>query len=407
MFARLSRHTIILIISNVGGAVTGFTLSLLIGRVLGETGLGRYAVVMAWITPLVLLVNFGLSTLTIREVAQNDAAAAYVHKMALIRLCFGGSLMLVLIVCAPLLSRDPFVVAGLRLSAPLVLVQPFFNIFTTIFRARGVMYPIPWLNIGMLFVQVIMTAVVFMAGAGIIAALIVNLVTSAGQLIAAWLIYRWRFSAPGPDVQLATWALLRRAFPFAIAGVMAALQIRLSVVLLEQMAGTAEAGYFSAANRFVEAGRMLPNAFFGALLPALATLAANPDVLERTFRRAMLALGAFGIVAAVVAIPLSAAVISFTYGAGFSPSVPALQVLMLSLIFSLLRGGRTLYWYAVGREQMVNVANVIGIVIQIILSGWLIPQWGATGAALTVLGVEIIVLALLWVGWTPRLSFVR
>ncbi|MFN8447320.1 MAG: oligosaccharide flippase family protein [Anaerolineae bacterium] len=165
----------------------------------------------------------------------------------------------------------------------------------------------------------------------------VNTVTSAGQLVAAWVVYRRKFiSLTSPPSRAAhplsppAWGegdgvrgessllpLLRRAFPFALAAVFAALQIRLSVILLERLATTAEVGYFSAASRFVEAARTIPNAFFGALFPALALLAADRLRMARTFRRSLIGLGAFGAAAGVGFSLLALPVIRLTYGDGF------------------------------------------------------------------------------------------
>ena len=208
------------------------------------------------------------------------------------------------------MSSDPLVVAGLQISAPLVIIGPFFSALSAIYKAArpDVADPLPEYRhvdrAGLL------TFVALRAGGGVIAVLILNVVTSAGQLIAAWGIYRWRFydalrarlkAAP------ALLPILRRALPFALAAFFATLQTRLSVILLERLASTAEVGYFSAAVRFVEAARLVPNAFFGALFPALAVLAVDRLRLNQTFRRGMIAMGAFGLAA----------------GVGFTPAGPA------------------------------------------------------------------------------------
>ncbi|MCC6804338.1 MAG: oligosaccharide flippase family protein [Anaerolineae bacterium] len=405
--ARLSRNTLALIVSNVGGAVVLFFLSALIGRTLGTDGLGVYTVAVAWVFPLGLLVEFGLGTLMTREIAQDSSVTrAYMETVTRSRLLLGGAAMLLLIAAAPLLSSDPLVVAGLHISAPLVIIAPFYSGFTAVFRARGEMGVIPYLTIGMLVAQLILTAAAFLSGGGVIAALIVNTVTSAGQLVAAWAVYRWKFFSPTSSPPVAVGAglrpaltllpLLRRAFPFALAAVFAALQIRLSVILLERLATTAEVGYFSAASRFAEAARTIPNAFFGALFPALALLAADRIHMARTFRRGMIGLGAFGAAAGVGFSLLGLPVIRLTYGDGFEPAGLVLQVLGWSLLFSLLRGGRTLYLYALGHEGRVNGINGAVIVVQGGLCLLLIPAAGAVGVALVHVLVEILALVLLW-----------
>lgn len=409
----LSRNTLALLVSNVGGAVVLFFLSALIGRSLGTTGLGVYTVALAWVFPLSLLVEFGLGTLMTRDIAQDSTLApAYLETVTRSRLLIGGAAMLLLIVAAPLISSDPQIIAGLHISAPLVVISPFYSGFTAVFRARGEMAAIPYLTIGMLVAQLLLTAIVFLAGGGVIAALVVNTLTSAGQLVAAWAIYRWRFDTPhrlpplhdvergrqpkvaGGEVSLLP--LLRRAFPFALAALFAALQVRLSVILLERLASTAEVGYFSAASRFVEAARTIPNAYFGALFPALSALAVDAYRMRRTFRRSLFGLGAFGVAAGLGFTLLSLPVVTLTYGGAFGSAALVLQVLGWSLVFSLLRGGRTLYLYALGHEGRVNWVNGAVIVVQGGLSLLLIPAAGAVGVAIVHVIVEIVALALLW-----------
>lgn len=412
MLSRLSRNTLTLLLSNGGSAVLSFVLSALIGRALGGDGLGVYGTALAWVFPLALMAEFGLGTLITRDVAQDTrAGAAYLQATTPIRLLFSGTLTALLILLAPRISDNPAVVRGLTIAAPLILILPFFSAFTAVFRAQQVMWPIPPLNIGMLIIQVGWTIYVFSTGGGVLDALAVNTLTSAGQLLAAWGIYRWKFAskitpvlrahsrAPLPDT-LEIRTLLRRAWPFALAAILAALQTRLGTILLERLTATASVGYYTAATRFVEAGRMLPNALFGALFPALAALTLHPPALRRTFRRVMLGLSAFGIGLALLFTLLPSPIISLTYGDDFLPAVPVLQIAMWGLLPALLRAGRTLYWYALGSEQFVNRVTALALVIQVALSLWLIPQYGAVGAALTGLITETLALALLWSpGW--------
>jgi O-antigen/teichoic acid export membrane protein len=213
----------------------------------------------------------------------------------------------------------------------------------------------------------------------------------------AWAVYRWHFYQPDQNTTSPNLsALLRRAFPFALAAVFAALQVRLSVILLEQLATTAEVGYFSAAARFVEAAKLVPNAFFGALFPALAALAADHALRQQTFRRGLLGLGAVGLASGVGFSLLALPLILLTYGDAFAPAAPVLQVLGWSLLFSNLRGGRTLYLYALGQENRVNRINALVVLAQGGLSLLLIPTAGAVGVAIVHGVVEIIALALLW-----------
>ncbi|MCA9915928.1 MAG: oligosaccharide flippase family protein, partial [Anaerolineae bacterium] len=229
---RLSRNTFALLLSNAGGALLSFLLSVLIGRVLGSDGLGVYAAALAWVLPLSMVAEFGLGTLLTREVAQSpEKSHAYLRASVIERMVFGGWLATVLWLLAPALSDNPAIVQGIRIAAPLIVIQPFYSSFTAIFRAHQIMQPIAWLNLGMLLSQVGLTAVVFASGGDVLLALIVNTATSAGQLLAAWMIYRWRFYVPA-KTRIRLVPMLRAAYPFAIAAVLAAVQSRLNIISL-------------------------------------------------------------------------------------------------------------------------------------------------------------------------------
>jgi O-antigen/teichoic acid export membrane protein len=389
--SRLSQNTLILLLNNGVSALFSFALSVLIGRVLGQDGLGIYMAALAWVYPLSLIAEFGLGTLITREFAHNPATASgLLHVSSLARLLIGGSLMVTLFVLAPVLTADPLLVRGLQISAPMIVIVPFVGTFTAVFRAHQVMWPVAWLNLGMLVAQVILTALVFLVGLSILAALAVNVLTSAGQLVAAWVLYRVRYASPALDAQLISLGVvLRQAAPFALAGVLAALQARFGVIMLEVFTHAGEVGFYAAANRFIDAARMIPNALFGALLPAISVQR------ERSMMRVMIGLTLYSLIIAAVMTLFAPLIINLTFGESFAPATTPLILLALSLLPSLLRSARTLYWYARGREAFTNRVMIWSVLIQVLLSLWLVPPYGASGVALTLLIAEGVAFILL------------
>lgn len=378
---RLSQNTLALLLSNGGSAVLSFMLSVMIGRVLGQDGLGIYATVLAWIFPLSLITEFGLGTLITRDIAlKPEDSHAYLRASILARLVIGGVITLIIYSTAPLISQDIHIVRGLQIASPLIIILPFYSSFTAIFRAKQIMQPITWLNLGMLISQVSLTGLAFWYGEDIESVLIINTLTSFVQLFAAWLVYqRWFYEPSRQIIPLQT--LLVAATPFAIAAVLAAIQSRIAIILLEQFTSTNDVGLYTAAARFIEAGRMLPHAFFDALFPVLASLATIPHELKRMFRRVLVGLTTFGIAFAVVISWISLPLLTLTYGQDFISARSMLIILAWSLLPMLLKGGRTLYWYAVGETMYVNLVTVGVIIIQVIAAIWLIPSYGAMGAA--------------------------
>ncbi|MCK6579147.1 MAG: oligosaccharide flippase family protein [Anaerolineae bacterium] len=396
---RIDAHTVTLSISNAGGAILSFLLTMLIGRALGEDGLGAYTVALAWTFPLSLLVDFGLSTLLTRDTAGDPTVMVdTLRQTALERVVVGGVVSFSLICFAPTLSADLTVQRGIVLAAPMVILLPFFSTFSAVFRARGDMRPVLWLNVGMLLAQVALTAGVFTRGGGVLEALAVNTLTSAGQLAAAWAIWRRRYRLPSATVGRARQsilALLRAGLPFALAGVFAALNLRLTLILLEALMDPQAAGVFTAASRFTEAAKLLPNAMFGALFPALSALAASPDDFERVFARNRRRLLVYGAVVACGLLVFGAPLVGMVYGDGFTAAVPPLIVLGVGLIPALLRGGQTLLLFARRRETVVNWINALALLIQGTAALLLIPSAGVVGGALALLFADLAAWAML------------
>jgi O-antigen/teichoic acid export membrane protein len=426
---RLSRSTGLLLLSNVGSAGLAFLLSVLIGRLLGERGLGVYSASLAWVYPVTLLADAGLNTLLTREAARSPELEPSLLKSSLqARWLIAGGLALAVFALAPLLSADADVVPGIQLSAPLIFLLPTFGLYTAIFRARQIVWPIPILNLGMLFAQVGLTALVLGRGGSVVNVFVVNTLTSAGQVPVAWWIYRARFrkekikhratekdlTQSGKDaksqsqfrLKAGRWklvadrwsliAILRQAYPFAVAGLLVALQARLAILLLERGSSVEAVGQLAAASRLTEAGRMLPNALFGALLPMLARLVAQPTDFQRLLQGVYRGVLMYGLVIAIVFSLGANVILQMTYGTSFERGTLALQLAGLALVPGLIRAVQTLAAYAHGQEAHVNRVLLLGLIVQAAVAVWLIPAQGAAGAAASGVVSEIVMVTVLW-----------
>jgi O-antigen/teichoic acid export membrane protein len=385
--------------SHAGGLALAFCISILIGRLLGPAGLGRYAAVLAWILPLSVLVEGGIGTLMTQGGAKEPSMLqGYVDAAARFHLLAGGGAILLIWALATTLARDATIAAGLRLAAPLVLFGPLFGILTALFRATRRTWPIPWLNLGMLSIQLALTAVVLLRGGGVIAAIAVNVASSAARLLAAWNIYRLRYHLPSSAPAVAVGPLVRKGLPIALAAFLTGLQVRLGVVFLERLSNPAEIGLFSASIRFIEVARLIPNAFLGAILPALGTIALQPARVMRLLSHAMNLLLGFGLLVALLFTWGAPHLLGITYGPAFASGATTLQIASWSLVPFLLRSVRTLHSLAAGQHARVRNVNGIALLLQLAAGVWLIPSHGAVGAAAAILIAESAAFFLLWGG---------
>lgn len=386
--ARLAKNTIILLLGNAGTTILSLMLSILIGRNLGESGLGTYTTALAWVTPVALLAEFGLATLLTREIASDPQAThSLVNTAIRIRFWMGSGLSIGLVLVAPFLSQERLIVLGIQLSAMLVWIQPLFSTYTSVFRARQAMLPITLLNLGMLLTQVVLTWLLLLQAQRVEGVFMINSATSALQLFATWLIYRWRFRAGKACVTQAM-PLMQQALPFAIAAVLAALHMRLNILWLEQVWNSAETGYYAAASRIPEVVRVASIAFFDAAFPLLVSLSGNANLLRQYLRRMLVGLGITGLAFAAAATLAGPFVILFLYGEVFINAIQPMIILSWATIPLLLRSTLTFYGYVQRDETFVNSTVFVSLVARMLFCALLIPPYGASGAALAHLATE-------------------
>ncbi len=403
---RILKGIAALVFGSGAGAVLSFGLALLIGRGWGRSGLGVYTAALAWITPLSLLTEAGLGTLFVRDLArQPDQMPTYTRAAMRQRLLIGGGLALAIMLLAPLISDDRLIQSGIRLSAPLIIILPLYATFTALLRVQGQMARVAALTIGMLAAQVSLTALLWQQYAPLEIVLLVNTLTSLGQCAAAAWVTReaWRNDCVGARYivpimpQMDMKSLMWRGLPFAVAGVMAALHMRLIVIVLEQNTTSAVVGLYAAAFKGVEIVRLLALAVFDALFPLLSSLAQDRARLQRIFAAMCAILTGGAVMGSLVLALLAPRLIPLLYGEAFASAGPLLQIAAWGIPLLVLRQSRILYGYALGAEHRVNVLMGIGLIGQALAALVLIPSGGATGAAWAFVVGEAWGAAVLWI----------
>jgi O-antigen/teichoic acid export membrane protein len=259
------------------------------------------------------------------------------------------------------------------------------------------MMPILWLTLGGQMVLFAGSLALILAQQPLFAIIAWAGLSQILQCGLAYGLYKRTISTSGGDdgirVEMIKF-LIVRAWPFALAGFLAALQLRANVLLLAYLQGDQALGWYAAANRFVEMGKQLPGAYYVAMLPAMAALAgaASPDqlqTLQKMFGQSRLGLLAFGLLAAAGALGLARPVLTLTYGSAYQTATTTLQILTLSLIPAAQNSISIIYLYANGDEKFVNLLTLVGIVLNLGLCFWLIPGWGPAGTAMALLIAEV------------------
>lgn len=176
--------------------------------------------------------------------------------------------------------------------------------------------------------------------------------------------------------------LLKVAPTFAGTIIFASLNWQLPLILLARLATESESARYGVASRFLIPAAILAAGFANAMQPALVrewekSVAAGANYL---WRRARL-ISVLTVAAAIVSPFLSRAVLEILFGAGYADSARVLDLLAISVVpFALvLITARGLV--AANEARIDFLANVVGAAVCFAAGLFLIPRYGASGAA--------------------------
>lgn len=158
---------------------------------------------------------------------------------------------------------------------------------------------------------------------------------------------------------------------------------RVDQIMISKIAGSDELGIYSAAYKLVEQLLMIPAIISAVLLPQMAL---NRKNRELTKNRLSMIYGTTMLASIGVAIPLmlmADPLIRLAFGAEFSAAGGVLFYLMLGVPFLFLANMSGLYFTVFGQERQAFIRNVVGLAVNVALNLFMIPRYGAIGAALS------------------------
>lgn len=370
---------------DVCGTGLGAFTSLVIAGVLGATGRGEYAAIMAWFGLCLVVGEFGQTAATCFYAAREpDRAPDYVATSRGMVLVTGVVTLLIGWLIAPLLSHDKSeLIWGYRIAFATCVVMYGGSAYLAGLQARSIAR---WnlvkvsksvfflVGIGALFVtdsmSLLMVLLAF-AGAVLLYAALAH-VTAAGTGLCGG---RAKFELVPP--------LTRYGVSQVAALAPLAVNSRMDQIVLSQTVPAADLGRYAVAAGLTALAVPFVAAIGTVALPRLASRRAIPGGAARFQRLALIGSAA---IAAVVLLPLAAAarwLIPLVLGADFDGS--AILILLLAPGGIFLACGNVAGDLLRGRNCPMDVARAYGVgaVITVLLLFILLPLLGVLSAAIS------------------------
>lgn len=392
---RLAVNGLAIFSGEAAARVTTLGMALLVARRFGPDVLGQYGYAVAVASILLLVPDFGLHLLAVRELAGRPTRLPTVFwTMCVLKSCLAAVVLALTLAFGFWAVED----SGRRLLLYIlllrVLLQTFSQGFMAVFKAfermhfiaaqqfTNALLVLAWAGMA-LFFHAGLTAVVF--------ALVV------GQAAETWLGWRFlRASFPvGTPVQFQPQvlrAMLVAAAPIGVTAVLQALNLRVDILALSLYVPNRDLGNFQAAASFPVAVYLAASLLMTVLFPKLSRLLRDTSALGNRYLKSLLKDGALLATAAALAVWLAAPqLLRLAFGTELAEAAGTLRILTATLPFVFLNTVLFYVFVAAKQPRIYTGALAAGVLAGGALALFLSARFGATGAALADLAREALV----------------
>jgi O-antigen/teichoic acid export membrane protein len=378
---------------NIASGLIMFLSIIYVARVLGAANFGLFQFVQAFLLYLVIIVDSGLSTYGIREIARNHERAGalsiniFALRLILATITYCLAILILLVVPMPIKLRQLF-------SLTFLLV--FYRAINTDWVFQG-LEKMKYVGLG---------KIIFAATTFILTVFLVKLPTDllfvpliqfiAGCLISlSFIIFLFKriLTFNLKQVSPSSWpATFLFAIPLGISTILLQIYDNLDTIMLGLMSQPSEVGYYNAAYRIFYLFAGVFSLWLATVLPVVCNKMAEDRDKTKLFMEKYLRLTLLIFIPLTLLVFLAAPLfIQIVFGQQYLQAIPALQWLIWALIpFVISNSYGSLILIPAGMFNLFLLSVGAGALANIVLNFLLIPKYGFIGAAIATIIAQAI-----------------
>jgi O-antigen/teichoic acid export membrane protein len=376
--------------------ISAICVSILLARYLGPKEYGAYTFVISFSYIFMVIVDFGLNDLIVRDVAKDrNIASQYFVEAMVIKAIFGVISIIVLPITVYIMGYPKDLVqSSLIFSFHLIFITLSSCIFS-IFRAFERMEYVALgtaVNNGFLLLLTIL--LVLMKGT-VNEILFSRVIAVFLGFLAAYFILIKRFNILRFHLNFYSMKqLLLRALPFLTIGIIYTLYFKLDIVMLSKMKGEIFVGWYSvAANDLFFGLLFIPGVISTVTYPMFARhYAESIEKFRQSCNLTIKGLTVFGVGISAGTFVLAPQIVQLIFGSEYRESIPVLRIIAFAIPFVFAREPIGYALAVAGRVKTLMWLNICSLFLNFVLNLVLIPIYAHIGA--TIASVVCIVLSL-------------
>ena len=378
--------------------IISFLLIVIISRLLGSAGLGKYSFAFAFVGLFAVISDFGICTFSVRAISRDkEKAQKYFSNYFSLKIIL-SLVALILPITAILLTNEPLEV---KFAVSLASFAMVFNYISYTFRFLfNAFERFEYQSIYLVserVIAIILGIFILLKGYGLILLISTLILSNFVGLLITVIITAKKFVKIKLGFDFKFWKfLILGSLPFWLIIVFRTLYFRIDTVMLSFIDNYVTTGIYTASYRIIGALTVIPVILTVVIYPVMSRLFQDSkENLKLLYEKSLyfLFLLAFPIVIGITL--LADRFIMFVYSNEFTGSTIALQILVWAVVFIYLSYLMGFLLNAVNLQNLFTITMGVGAVINIILNLLLIPRFSYIGASFATLLTEIVVFFML------------
>jgi Membrane protein involved in the export of O-antigen and teichoic acid len=390
---KIAKNTSVYFIANLFYYLFTFFTTMYTARYLGADNYGILSIALVFYGIFAVISDFGISTLTTREVAKNKSVTSkFVGNTLVLKLILAIIAIGLIFIIVNLSNYSPVTINTIYIVSLSIIVGVFPGIFSSIFQAYEKMeYP----SVNMILTGIFLflgTLFIIFKGLGVTEFAILNVAVAVIVLVYSLIVYSWRFSLPKIEFDPSfCYKIIKNSIPFGLISLSGMLYTYLDSIILSLLQPMDVVGWYNAAYRLTLVLLFIPAAINVAVFPVMSKyFYSSQNALKLLYERYFKLMLIIGVPIGFGTTLLADKFILLIFGSEFYNSVIILQILVWTMVFTFAGASFVQLFQATNRERYITKISLICVVLNLILNLILIPNFSYIGASFATLFTEIV-----------------
>jgi len=362
----------------------GVFVVILLARHLGPESFGLFNYLIALVSLFGAIAILGLNAIVVKELVEDNNKEKILGTSFVLRIVGTLASYILLIFTIYLLRPDDELSKYLTLVLGISLFFTSSDVIKYWFESQiNSKYVVIAENSVFLLFAIVKLVLIY-ASFTIVAFVYVAVIESIFLFVAMFYIYykqgnlvkKWHFD------KAKAINLLSQSWPLIISSSAWIIYTKIDQIMIGQILGDAEVGYYSAASRLSEVANFLPAIITVSIVPALIGLRlTNSELYNQRFQQLYYIVVTLMVFVAIFVTLFSELIISILYGEMYLSSVSVLSIHFWIVIATAIAVVSGKYLVNAGLQRITMQRHIIGVFLNIPLNYIMIPTYGIEGAA--------------------------